>query len=159
MQKLRLSIVNMKTGTAILLGGIALIALVHFGNLGVAANVLQYYIMSVDFTGISTGKIILMVQNPSNATITLNSMAGTISANGSVIGNISNFQGGVEIPANNQTPVTINVALSLTAIVGQLYDILVTPNGANQVAFVITGNANVDGGIIVPFSVTQNVMV
>jgi len=149
----------MKTTTVIVLAGVAAIAFIHFGNLGVAGNVLQYYIMSVDFTGISSGRIVLMVQNPSNATIILNSMAGTISANNTTLGNISNFQGGVEIPANSQTPVTIDVAMNISAIVGQLFSVLTRPNGVNQVDFIIQGDANINGGIIVPFTITQSLAV
>lgn len=145
----------MKTSTVVIIGAVALIGLVYAGNLGVAGSVLQYYIYSVDFTGITTGRIMLMVQNPSNASITLNSMAGTITANNTQLGNIGNFQGGIQIPANNQTLVSIDVALSLSAVVGQLFSILTRPNGANQVDFIIAGNANINGGLIVPFTITQ----
>lgn len=148
----------MKAGTVILLGVGALL-LFNFANLGVASNVLQYYIQSVDFTGITTGRIILVVQNPSNASILLNSMAGTITVNNTTLGNISNFQGGVTIPANQQVPITINVVLSLSGLVSQLYDTLTKPNGANAMNFIIAGNANINAGIIVPFSIAQTVNV
>lgn len=148
----------MKPSTILLAGGIVL-ALFYVTNLGVAGNVLQYYIQSVDFSNITTARIVLMVQNPSNANIVLNSMAGTISVNGSTMGNISNFQGGVTIPANTQQPVTIFVALSLSAIASNLYDVLMTPNGANRLSFVIAGNANINGGVIVPFNIIQDLNV
>lgn len=148
----------MKTSTIALILAAGL-AFVYFGNLGAASNVLQYYISTVDFTGITTGKIGLVVQNPSNASITLNSMAGTISANGTTIGNISNFQGGVLIPANQQTLVTVNVALSLAGLLSNLFTILTQPNGVNPVAFVIAGNANINGGMNVPFNISQTVTV
>jgi hypothetical protein len=148
----------MKTETIVLLG-VALIGLIYVGNLGVAGNVLQYYIQAIDFTGITTGRIVLMVQNPSNATIQLNSMAGTITANGQTLGNISNFQGGVSIPANQQVAVTVNVVLSLSTVLGDLFTILTSPTGQNQLNVVISGNANINGGIIVPFNITQTVNV
>lgn len=148
----------MKTSTVLILG-VAAFALIYAGNLGVAGNVLQYYIAQVNFTGITTGNIVLMVQNPSNAAIQLNSMAGTITANGSTLGNISNFQGGVMIPPNDQVPVTINVALSLSTLLGQLYSVLTSPTGAQPIDFVISGNANINAGIIVPFNIAQTVNV
>lgn len=148
----------MKAENLVLLG-IGAIILLHFANLGVASNVLQYYIQSVDFRSISNAQIMLMVQNPSNAQITLNSMAGTITANGTVLGNISNFSGGTIIPANQQQPVSITVNLSLANILSSLADILIHPDGTQPIQFIIQGNANVNGGIIVPFNIQQTVNV
>jgi Late embryogenesis abundant protein len=146
----------MKTQNLVLLGVAAIVGLMYFGNLGVAGNVLQYYIQGVDFTGLTSGTIVLMVQNPSNATIKLNSMAGTISANNSTLGNISNFQGGILIPANQQIPVNITVNLSLTSMLGQWFQVLTQPTGQNQINFVI---ANINSGLIVPFNINQTVNV
>lgn len=148
----------MKVGSILLIGAGAL-ALIYFSNLGIAGNVLQYYIQSVNFQGITSGTITLMVQNPSNATIILNSMAGTVCANGSIIGNISNFSGGVQIAPNSQAPVTIQCNLNLPSLLSNLFTILTSPTGANSVAFVIAGNANINGGLIVPFNITQTVTV
>jgi hypothetical protein len=143
------------------IGLLALGAFVLFNiaNLGVAANVLQYYITSVDFTGLTTGNIGLVIQNPSNASILVNSMAGTITANGTTIGNISNFQGGVIIGANQQKTVNISVAISIIGLLGNLYVMLTQPSGANKINFVIAGNANINAGIEVPFNIQQTVIV
>ncbi len=146
----------MKFNTLVIVG-VAAVVLFNLVNLGVAGNVLQFYIQSVDFTGLTTGRIVLMVQNPSNANITLNSMAGTVSANGTTIGNVSNFQGGVFIPANQQVPVTVFVNVSLTGIFSELYTQLTQPTGQNQIAFVIAGNMNINAGGLIPFNVTQTV--
>jgi hypothetical protein len=103
-----------------------------------------------------------MVQNPSNIDIQLNSMAGTVTANGTTLGNISNFQGGVTIPANAQVPVTVQVNLSLAGILsqlGSLYTALTQPQGNAAIAFVIAGNANINSGTIVPFNIPQTVNV
>lgn len=148
----------MKSTTIFVLGGAALL-LFYLGNLGVVGNVLQYYIQTVSFQGLTSGRIVMMVQNPSNTNVTLNSMAGTITANGVQIGNISNFQGGVSIPANSQQTVTIFVSLSLTGVVSELFSALTQPTGQNQIDFLITGNANINGGIIVPFNIDQTVTV
>ncbi len=148
----------MKTSTVVLLG-LGALALYYFGNLGIAANVLQYYIQSVNFTGLTTGSITLVVQNPSGTSIMLNSMAGTIAVNGTYIGNISNFQGGIEIGANSQQAVTIQVILSLGSIVEGVVQALTNPTGTNPLNFVISGNANIGFGTIVPFNITQTVNV
>jgi hypothetical protein len=148
----------MKAYTLALLG-LGVVALLYVGNLAVAGNVLQCYIQSVNFTGLTSGTIVLVVQNPSNASIELNSMAGTVSANGSLIGNISNFQGGVAIPANQQVPVNITVNLSLASLIGGLYSALTSPTGTNNIAFVIAASANINGGVIVPLNITQTVTV
>lgn len=147
----------MKTSTILLLAGGAL-ALFYFGNLAQAGNVLQYYIAAVDFTGLTTGRITLMVQNPSNASIDLNSMAGSITVNNATLGNISNFQG-AQIPANSQAPVVVQVALSLGTVLGTLFQALTQPNGATPLNFVISGNANINAGTIIPFSINQTVNV
>lgn len=148
----------MKTSTVVLIGA-GVLAFLYFGNLGVAANVLQYYIQSVDFTGLTSGRIILVVQNPSNAAIMLNSMAGIITANGTTIGNISNFQGGVLIPANQQIPVRIDVQMSLGGLFTTLYTALTQPNGSNKIDFIISGNANINAGMEISFNIAQNVPV
>jgi hypothetical protein len=148
----------MKTGP-ILLVGCGLLALLYFGNLGIAGNVLQYYIQSVNFTGITSGTITLVIQNPSNATIILNSMAGTVAVNGTTLGNISNFQGGITIPANQQVPVTLTVAVSLFNTLGSLYAALTNPSGAQPLSFVVAGNANINAGTIIPFNITQTLNV
>lgn len=149
----------MKTSTVLLLGGAAFL-LLFYGDLGIANNVLQYYISSVDFTGITTGKIGLVIQNPSNTAILINSMAGTVSANGTTIGNISNFQGGITINPNSQQVVTVYVAVSITAVLGTLYTMLTSPTGLNLINFVLAGNVNIAGiPAPVPFNITQSVTV
>lgn len=148
----------MKAGTLIIVGLGALL-LFNLVNLGVAGNVLQYYIASIDLTGITTGKIVIMIQNPSNATITVNSMAGTITANGVTIGNISNFTGGTTVPANQQQPVTVTVLLSLVGLASDVFTALTQPNGLNKIDFVLAGNCNINGGEIIPFNITQTLTV
>lgn len=146
-------------GTTLVVVGLGVLLLFNLANLGVAGNVLQYYIQAVNFTGITSGNIVIVVQNPSNANIQLNSMAGTVSANGTVIGNISNFQGGVAIPANQQVAVTVQVVLSLAGLASNVYAAVTNPTGLNQIAFVISGNANINNGIILPFTITQTIPV
>lgn len=155
---LRPGIVDMKINPLVIVAA-AVVAVIYFGNLGAAGGVLEYYIQAVDFTGITTGSITLVIQNPSNANITLNSMAGTIAANGTTIGNISNFQGGISIPANQQVPVKVFVNISLLGIISDLYSILTQPTGITSVDFLITGTANINGGILLPFSIAQSINV
>ena len=148
----------MKAGTIAVIG-VGILALMYFGGLGAAGNDLQYYIQTVDFTGLTTGKIVLVVQNPSNVSILLNSMAGTVTVNGTNVGNISNFQGGVQIPANQQVAVNVFVALNLGALISSVYTALTSPAGNNAMQFVIAGNANINAGTVLPFNITQTVNV
>lgn len=147
------------TGVWVAVGIAAAVAVIYFGGLAGAGGTLQYYIQSVDFRSITSGQIVLMVQNPSGVNIRLNSMAGTVSANGATLGNISNFSGGVDIPANSQTAVAVQVNISLGSLLGQLYSVLTQPSGSNAISFVIAGNANINANTNVPFSITQTVNV
>lgn len=148
----------MKAGTLIVVG-LGALFLFNLVNLGVAGNVLQYYIASIDLTGITSGKIVIMIQNPSNAQITVNSMAGSVMANGQTIGNISNFTGGTTIPPNEQKPITVTVLLSLIGLASDIFTALTQPNGLTKIDFVLTGNANINGGEIIPFNITQTLQV
>lgn len=147
----------MKTGT-ILLGAALLIGLIYFSNLGNAAGTLQYIIQSVDVRSLTNWKIVVTVQNVSSSSLMLNSMAGTLSVNGTMIGNISNFSGPTEIVGNGQTNVVVNVNPSLLGIGSALYNLIQAGTGMTGLQFTIQGNVNVNN-LVQAFNITQTVNV
>lgn len=61
----------------------------------------------------------LRVQNTSGTDLLLNSLAGNLSSNGYLVGNVSNFSGAV-IPGNSQVVIPLTVSLQVIGIVTDL---------------------------------------
>lgn len=83
----------------------------------------------------------LAVQNTSNQTFQLNSIAGQIFANTYLIGNIGSFVPQV-IPANSQSVIYINARLSLIGIVTDIINQI--NNGTFTQEIELESNANID---------------
>jgi hypothetical protein len=81
------------------------------------------------------------VQNPTNDSLQLTSIAGQISVNGTGIGNVSDFTPTL-IAANRQTPITLTYKPSLLGIG---LTILNQVNSGGGVQIGVSGSANVNG--------------
>lgn len=134
----------MRTGEALLLiGGGAALWLLTKSN---AAQRLVFYPGTIqgmafeDFTPMAYLDII--VQNTSNADLTVNSIAGSAYANGYLVGNISNFQG-VTIRRNSESRLPVTVRFSLIGIVNDLINAWQT--GSFRQDIIIQGTANAEG--------------
>lgn len=114
-----------------------------------AAKVINYNIASValNFQGVfPILKIILNVQNVSNQSIMINSMAGNLYINNTNVGTVSNFQETI-IKGNSQTPYEITVKLNLLGVVSDLVSLITNGTGNAQTLQLVV-NANVEGMII-----------
>ncbi|MGH7954838.1 MAG: hypothetical protein ACREOZ_02635 [Gloeomargaritales cyanobacterium] len=147
----------MKTGTLIV-GVALLVGLIYFSNLGNAAGTLQYIIQSVDLRSLTNWRVIIIVQNVSSASLTLNSMAGVVSVNGTPVGNVSNFSGPITIAGNSQTNITVNINPSLLGIGSAIYNAIQNGTGTTGLQFSIQGNVNVNN-LVQSFSIIQIVNV
>lgn len=117
----------------------------YFWNLSKAASNLIYYPGSVTgfrLDGISPIiEVTLIVQNTNNVSFSLNSMAGNVLLNDTVVGNIANFTR-VEIPGNSQVPIPITLILQPIALVGDIISIITGGVGKKDLRIHGTVNAN-----------------
>lgn len=142
----------MKTQNILLVGLAALIGFRLFG-MGRAAQSLSYFVdrVSVGLEGLQPVlNIGLGVQNPSNASINVNSVVGQISVAGKQIANISSFVA-TDIAANAETVFPLKARLDLGGIVSSGLDLL----KGQTIDFV--GNINA-AGLLVPVSFSQKVL-
>lgn len=134
----------MRTGDALLLigGGAAL----WFLTKSRAAQRLIFYpgaIQGMAFEDMTPMAYLdIIVQNTSNADLTVNSIAGSAYANGYLVGNISNFQG-VTIRRNSESRLPVTVRFSLIGIVNDLVNAWQT--GSFRQEIILQGTANAEG--------------
>lgn len=84
----------------------------------------------------------IIAQNTSGTDLLLNSLAGNILSNGSLIGNVSNFFP-TPIPANSSTPINLTASLQILGIVNDLIKAFQYNNIQQNLQ--LTGYANVNG--------------
>ncbi len=128
-------------------------ALIYFSNLGVGANDLQILLNNVQINGISDIKITLTIQNVSNATLNIKSMTGTVTLNGSTIGQVSSFTP-VDVEPNSQQNIVVTLNPSLVSLPGVVMSLL--NQTGKQLDFVVAGNVNLNN-LVVPFSVADSI--
>jgi LEA14-like dessication related protein len=92
----------------------------------------------------------LIVQNTSNAQITIYSLAANVTANGSLVGNLSDFVP-VTINPNSQGAVPIKISFNIVGAVSDLINAFT--NHTREQNLVVDGYANTNG-IQVPVQLT-----
>jgi LEA14-like dessication related protein len=131
------------------------IAGVYLWNLSRAAGNLQYYAGNI--TGYSLVPplitVDLMVQNTSNVTFTINSLAANVTSDGTQIGNISDFTP-VTIPANSQGAVPLTLRLLPIGLVNDIISIITGGSGSRNILIQGTVNAN---GVQQPFELPYKI--
>lgn len=137
----------MKAGEWILIG-IGAFVVWNLTGLARAANVLQVVFKGVSVSGLTSLKITLTIQNPSNATLQINSMVGTITVNGNELGNISTFNQVTVLP-NSQQDVIIDLGIGILDLPAVIQNVIQQPLQSYDVS--VTGTANVNG-IMIPIS-------
>lgn len=142
------------------IGGILLAAavvggIIYFGNLGIGAADVQFILGGVQIQGLTTIQVQLIVQNVSNADFKINSMSGTVTLNGNMLGNVSSFPATpIVVKANSQVPINVTLNLSLLSVPGVVQQLLAGTN--QQLNFVVTGNVNLNS-LVVPFTVQDSI--
>ena len=145
----------MGTGDAVLIiGGVAAL---YFYNKARAAGRLLFYpgdVVGMYFDGpVPVAELELVVQNTSNSSLQLNSLAGNVFANGTMVGNISSFNP-VNIPGNSQGSITLTIRFMLLGIVNDIIRAFQTGNFAQDI--LIQGNVNAEG-IPVPLALNYKI--
>lgn len=139
----------------LILGGLGLLAVYEYTQLGVAAADVQILFSGVQINGLSNIGVTLVIQNVSNAQIVLNSMTLDLSLNGQAIGNASLFPVvPIVVQPSTQQPVTIQITPNWLSIPSVIMDII---NSGNQSAmtFNATGTANINN-LPLPINLTKN---
>jgi hypothetical protein len=135
---------NMRTGDALLLigGGVGLWFLAKYN----AARRILFFPGSIQSMAFVNGSplayIDVLVQNTSNADLTVHSLAGTVYANGYLVGNISSFQP-TSIRRNSESRFPVTIRFNLIGVVNDIIRAFQT--GSFKQDFVLEGSANVEG--------------
>jgi len=133
-------------GAVLLLAGFAGL---YLWNLSRSAGYLQYYPGNI--TGFSlippVITVDLIVQNTSNVSFTINSLAANVTSDGTQIGNVSDFIP-VTIGPNSQGPIPLTLKLLPLGIVNDIISIITGGVGSRNILIKGTVNAN---GIQQPF--------
>lgn len=130
---------------------------IYIWNLSRAANNLTYFPGNI--TGISLDGLTpvvyatLVIQNTSNLTFTINSLAGSVTSNGTLIGNVSDFVP-VTVPANSQGQIPLTLRLQPLGLANDIIAILT--GGVGKRDLVVAGSVNANG-MQQAFSLTYNV--
>ena len=85
--------------------------------------------------------VTVWVQNTSSSDILLNSFAGNLLSNGTMIGNVSNFSG-VGIPGNSNVQVPLTVELFPVGLVSDLINSFNSGSGVQNLELDAMVNAN-----------------
>jgi LEA14-like dessication related protein len=118
----------------------------YLWNLSKAAGNLIY--LPGTFTGFSLSGIspeisaTLVVQNTSNLSFTINSLAANVLSDGTQVGNVKSFVP-TEIPSNSEASVPIILTMQPIGIVNEIISIMTGGVGTRKV--VITGSVNANG--------------
>jgi LEA14-like dessication related protein len=136
---------------------LGVVAGLYFFNLQRAAGNLVFFpgnITGFSLNGPSpTITAELVVQNTNNISFTIQSVAASVSSNGTLIGNVSNFLP-VTVPGNSQAVIPLTLVLQPIALVNNIIGIITGGSGNSQVQ--IKGSLNADG-IQAPISLTYKI--
>lgn len=91
------------------------------------------------------------VQNPTNQTVTIKSVTGSVSVNGEYLANVSAF-GDQVIAPNSESMLRLTARPSAMGLFNSIRELLTSPAGQVNASF--TGSANVDG-LVVPIAETK----
>lgn len=137
-----------------MLAALGVLAGVYFYSLYHAASNLIFFpgnITGFSLNGLSpTLQAELIVQNTNNTSFNVMSIAASVTSNGTLIGNVSNFSP-FQIPGNSQATIPLTLVLQPIAIVNNIIGIIT--GGSGQTELSITGSLNADG-IQAPISLT-----
>lgn len=122
-----------------------------------ALEILNYFIASVGLTFSGVQPILTLhigVQNVSNASFTVNSFVGTLTANGNTLGTASSFIP-VLISANSQTTFPVQIRLNLIGITSDIVNIINGQSGMQQTVN-LKGYVNASG-LVAPVDLTYKI--
>lgn len=145
----------MKIGTVMLLAALGFAAFYYTG-LGVAGNDLLVIFKGFSIDSINTFTITVTLQNVSNATIQLNSLAATVTIDGDTLGNVSYFGNPISVGPNSQVDIPLKLNVSFLSLPGEIKDLMNNLGGNHTIE--VKGNFNANN-IPLPLDVSDVISV
>ena len=134
-------------------GGVAAIYLLSKLRFGQKANFMLRSLRPGGTLLAPTINVEMAVQNPTNQTITIKSITGSISVNDKYLANVSAF-GDQKVLPNSESVLRLTARPSAVGVFQSVREILMQPIGTSSASF--QGTANVDG-IVVPISESRTI--
>jgi LEA14-like dessication related protein len=127
----------------------------YYISFGSAAKKLKFYFQSIKFgpsKGFNIPPIfaVFRIVNPSNTTITVNSIAGDITVNGSALASIQNLQS-FTVSARSERLYEIKIQAPISNVLSTVYSLFTTKGKKYTIAFDGTVNA---AGAAIPVNQT-----
>lgn len=130
----------MKATTLLLLGALGF-GIYEIEQLKTFSNNFQLIFQGVDLLGVLKYRLNFIVQNVTNATVTINSFAADVTINDNDLGNVSTFTP-TTINPNSQQQFSVILQPSLLSLPGTVLSFINNPPSA--LAFKVIGSMNVD---------------
>jgi hypothetical protein len=134
-------------------GGVAAIYLLSKLRFGQKANFMLRSLRPGGTLLAPTINVEMAVQNPTNQTITIKSITGSVSVNDKYLANVSAF-GDQKVLPNSESVLRLTARPSAVGVFQSVREILMQPIGTSSASF--QGTANVDG-IVVPISESRTI--
>jgi len=134
-------------------GGVAAIYLLSKLRFGQKANFMLRSLRPGGTLLAPTINVEMAVQNPTNQTITIKSITGSVSVNDKYLANVSAF-GDQKVLPNQESILRLTARPSATGVFQSIREILTQPVGSIAASF--QGTANVDG-LVVPISESRTI--
>ena len=134
-------------------GGVAAIYLLSKLRFGQKANFMLRSLRPGGSLLAPTINVEMAVQNPTNQTITIKSITGSVSVNDKYLANVSAF-GDQKVIPNSESILRLTARPSATGVFQSIRELLTQPVGTIAASF--QGTANVDG-IVVPISESRTI--
>jgi len=134
-------------------GGVAAIYLLSKLRFGQKANFMLRSLRPGGSLLAPTINVEMAVQNPTNQTITIKSITGSVSVNDKYLANVSAF-GDQKVLPNSESVLRLTARPSAVGVFQSVREILMQPIGTSSASF--QGTANVDG-IVVPISESRTI--
>ena len=134
-------------------GGVAAIYLLSKLRFGQKANFMLRSLRPGGTLLAPTINVEMAVQNPTNQTITIKSITGSVSVNDKYLANVSAF-GDQKVLPNSESVLRLTARPSAVGVFQSVREILMQPIGTSSASF--QGTANIDG-IVVPISESRTI--
>jgi hypothetical protein len=134
-------------------GGVAAIYLLSKLRFGQKANFMLRSLRPGGTLLAPTINVEMAVQNPTNQTITIKSITGSVSVNDKYLANVSAF-GDQKVLPNSESILRLTARPSALGVFESVRELLTQPIGSTTASF--QGTANVDG-LVVPISESRTI--
>lgn len=144
----------MKTTDVLLMAGVGL-GVYYFQQLNVAGQTVQFVFSGVQILSVTKLQVQILVQNVSNASVTLKAITADVTINGNELGSASDFNETVIGPTSQQQ-INLILDLSVLSLPGTILSLI--NQAGNSFNFSVVGNANINS-LVLPFSLNKSITI